>query len=148
MLSIIVPAYNEASNIAPLVERVASTMAEAKLEYELSFVDDGSSDDTLNLIRAACETNDRIRYSSFSRNFGHEAASSCGFHMCKGDAAVLMDADLQDPPEIIPDMVAKWQDGYDVVFMRQGEAALTGNADALREEKEGSLSDIFEEVVG
>jgi len=94
-------------------------MDKAGITFELIFIDDGSTDDTLKNIKNLAANNSNIRYTSFSRNFGHEAASSCGFKMVSGKAAVLIDADLQDPPEVIPTLYYKWKEGFDVVYGRR-----------------------------
>ena len=128
ILSIIVPCHNEQSNIQALYERLHSIFEQQDISFELIFVNDGSTDQTLNEIKKLCEKDKRVRFASFSRNFGHEAASSCGFKVARGQAAVLLDADLQDPPELILDMVQLWRKGYDVVYgrrlTRQGESRL------------------------
>lgn len=119
LLSVIVPVYNEEGNLALLAERLDHTLAGCATPYELIFVDDGSSDTSLSIMKALAAADPRIRYASFSRNFGHEAASSCGFAMVRGHAAVLMDADLQDPPELIPQMLELWRQGSEVVVARR-----------------------------
>lgn len=126
LLSIVVPVYNEEGNLLPLYEKLKETMESSSIPFELVLVDDGSSDRSLEVMRQLALHDNRVRYSSFSRNFGHEAASSCGFGMARGDAAVLMDADLQDPPEIIPEMLSRWLEGFEVVnarrLSREGES--------------------------
>lgn len=119
LLSIVVPVYNEEANLALLAERLQQALAGEPIEFELIFVDDGSSDASLAIMKQLAQQDARIRYASFSRNFGHEAASSCGLAMARGDAAVLMDADLQDPPELIPQMLALWRQGMEMVVARR-----------------------------
>ncbi len=127
-LSIIVPVHNEEDNLRELYEKLKSTLDNHKISFEIVFVDDGSSDRSLEIIKQISRSDRRVRYSSFSRNFGHESASSCGFKMAEGKAAILMDADLQDPPEVILELVAKWRQGYEVVnarrLSREGESTL------------------------
>lgn len=127
-LSIVVPCYNEAQNICPLHEELTRVVAELTEDYELIFVNDGSRDGTLAKIKTLREADPRVAYLSFSRNFGHEAASTAGIVHASGDAVVLMDADLQDPPETLVEMVRLWREGYDVVAAqrrdREGEHAL------------------------
>jgi len=118
-VSIIIPAYNEEDNINPVFTRIKNTMHEAGISCEVIFIDDGSTDQTLDRIKDLQTDNKNVRYTSFSRNFGHEAASSCGFRMVKGKAAVLIDADLQDPPEVIPQLYKKWKEGFEVVYGRR-----------------------------
>ncbi len=118
-LSIIVPAYNEAGNIEPLYKRLCATFENIKLEFEIIYINDGSTDETLAQIKALASSDQRVRFASFSRNFGHEAATSCGLKLVTGKAAVLIDADLQDPPEAIIQLYNKWQEGFDVVYGRR-----------------------------
>ena len=126
LLSVVVPCYNEEANLQLLADRLHAVLAPLGVRYELILVDDGSSDGTLDLMKALSVADARVRWGSFSRNFGHEAATSCGFALCRGDMAVLMDADLQDPPELIPAMIEKWRENFDVVAARrnhrQGES--------------------------
>jgi dolichol-phosphate mannosyltransferase len=124
-ISVVVPAFNEAGNIA----RMASTL-ESVLKplgrYEIVFVDDGSADGTLDAIRAAAAANPQIRYLSFTRNFGHQEALRAGLKHACGRAVIVMDADFEHPPELIPDLVAAWRAGAKVVATRRddGEADL------------------------
>jgi len=127
-ISIIVPLYNEQDNINPLYALICEVMDNAGISFELIFVDDGSTDNSPSIIKGLSKKDSRIRFASFSRNFGHEAASSCGFRMVAGKTAVLIDADMQDPPSLIPEMYKKWKEGYEVVYAkrlsRQGETFL------------------------
>lgn len=118
-LSIVIPALNEEENIEQVFSRIKEVMDNSGITFELIFIDDGSTDNTLEKIKNLAANNTNVRYTSFSRNFGHEAASSCGFKMVEGNAAVLIDADLQDPPEVIPQLYEKWKEGYDVVYGRR-----------------------------
>ena len=127
-LSIIVPVHNEEDNLRELYEKLRATLESHSISFEIIFIDDGSSDRSLEIIKQLVRDDPRIRYSSFSRNFGHESASSCGFRMAEGKAAILMDADLQDPPEVILELISKWREGYEVVnarrLSREGESPL------------------------
>lgn len=120
VLSIIVPVKDEEETIAPFVERVRGVLGSltdpAAQSFEILFVDDGSSDDTLNRIRLEHEKDDRVRAFSFSRNFGKEAAISAGLDGARGQAVVPMDVDLQDPPEVLGNMIAKWREGFEIVY--------------------------------
>jgi len=118
-LTIIVPAYNEAGNIVPLYEKLCTTLEPCNIPFEILYVNDGSSDETLSQIKAIANADTRVRFASFSRNFGHEAATSCGLKLASGKAAVLIDADLQDPPEAIIHLYDKWKEGFDVVYGRR-----------------------------
>lgn len=115
-LSMVVPMYNEADNIEtffnaliPVVERTAD-------EYEVICVNDGSSDDTFEMLRARHQTNPEIKIIDLSRNFGKEFALTAGLRFASGDAVIPLDADLQDPPELIPELVDKWRQGYKVIL--------------------------------
>lgn len=116
-LAIIIPIYNEAELLGELVRQLVKVSGELS-DYEVSvlLVDDGSSDSSLEQIEAAANEHPIISYISLSRNFGHQAAISAGVDAAEADAYVLMDGDLQDPPSLIPDLVAKWQEGYEVVL--------------------------------
>ena len=118
LLSVIVPVKNEEDSILPFVERVGAILdaIAADSGWEILFVDDGSSDATLAAIVAANQREPRVRALSLSRNFGKEAALSAGLDHARGNAVIPMDVDLQDPPEVLPEMVAKWRDGYEMVF--------------------------------
>ena len=119
-ISVIVPVYNEADNLGPLYERLTAVLeAIADVQHELIFVDDGSTDASAAKIQALAENDAQVRLLKLSRNFGHEAASTCGFDHADGDAVVLIDADLQDPPEVIPAMLDLWRDGAMVVYGRR-----------------------------
>jgi glycosyltransferase involved in cell wall biosynthesis len=115
-LSIVVPVLNEQDNIVPLYERVVSVLRALGADYELIFVDDGSSDESVARITALHARDPRVKLLSFSRNFGHQTALTAGLDYATGDAVISMDADLQHPPELIAELVARWQDGYEVVY--------------------------------
>lgn len=124
-LSIIVPVFNEAPNIQPLFERISLTLA--KHSWELLFVNDGSKDASLFLIKELAASHAHVKYLSFSRNFGHQMAVFAGMQKAKGQYVVIMDADLQDPPELIGELYQKALQGFDVVYAqresRKGESA-------------------------
>jgi len=119
-LTIIVPVKDEIEAIGPFVERVSAVIRNlddaASNSYELLFIDDGSTDGTLEKIRAANAADPNVRAISFSRNFGKEAALSAGLDHARGEAVVPLDVDLQDPPEVLKDMVAKWREGFEIVY--------------------------------
>jgi dolichol-phosphate mannosyltransferase len=115
LLSVVVPAFNESPNIPALLEALVP-VAEKYAPYEIVFVDDGSLDDTLEVIRRQQAINPSIAYVSFSRNFGHQAALRAGLAHARGRCVVSMDADLQHPPELIHEMMEHWKAGFDVVF--------------------------------
>lgn len=115
MLSVILPAYNEAQMIDAAMRRIHEILKEAKIPYEIIFVNDGSTDGTKEEIEKAANLNSRVRGLCFSRNFGKEAAIYAGLADAAGDCAVVLDCDLQHPPEKIVDMYRLWQDGYDVI---------------------------------
>jgi len=114
--SIIVPIFNEEAVIAELCSRLKDTMAKLPGASEVVLVDDGSRDRSRDLIREVCASDPRFKLVGLSRNFGHQMAVTAGLEHASGDAVITMDADLQDPPELLPDMIAKWQEGFDVVY--------------------------------
>jgi dolichol-phosphate mannosyltransferase len=117
LLSIVVPCYNEEAVLAEFHGRlVAVCAALAETEFEIVYTDDGSRDQTLELLRQLQASDGRVRVVGLSRNFGHQIAVSAGLEHAAGDAAVIIDADLQDPPEVIPELLARWRDGYQVVY--------------------------------
>ena len=115
LLSIVLPAYNEEQNIANTVKVLSGLLEENKIDYELVFVSDGSKDSTFAEVVKAAESNPRVKGAEFSRNFGKEAGIFAGLEMTSGDAVVVMDCDLQHPPEVIPKMWERWKDGVEVV---------------------------------
>ena len=125
-ISVIAPIHNEAGNIEILVSRLTASLNSKTENYEIVFVDDGSRDNSAALLEKAARQDSRIKIISFSRNFGHQMAITAGMEFSKGKSIVIIDADLQDPPEIIPQMMAKWQEGFDVVYavrkQRDGES--------------------------
>lgn len=115
-LSVVIPCYNEEDVVAETMKRLKAFCSEVELDVELIFVDDGSRDRTRELLRQFAAEDPRIRIVGFARNFGHQVAVTAGMDAASGDAVVLIDADLQDPPEVIHRMIAKWREGYDVVY--------------------------------
>jgi polyisoprenyl-phosphate glycosyltransferase len=115
LLSIIIPAYNEEGNILLSHDKITSFMDKIKQPYELIFINDGSSDKTLELIKDCRSANKNTRFISFSRNFGKEAATTAGLSVCKGDVAIIYDADGQFPVDVIGTLLSKWSAGYQVV---------------------------------
>ena len=119
-LSLIVPCYNEQESIADFYDRTVKVLTDLKISYEMVFVNDGSSDNTLNILKDLSNKNDNVVYLSFSRNFGKEAAMYAGFCNAKGEYVTVIDADLQDPPELLPDMLKIIESGeYDSVATRR-----------------------------
>jgi glycosyltransferase involved in cell wall biosynthesis len=127
LLSIVVPCCNEQEVLSETNRRLLDVLGAGHLNFEIVYVDDGSIDSTPDLLAAFQASDDRIRVVRLSRNFGHQVAISAGIEHSSGDALVIIDADLQDPPEVILEFVEKWMDGYDVVYgvreFRQGETA-------------------------
>lgn len=127
-VSIVIPTYNEEPVIKVTNERVQTVMDHLGFQYEIIYVNDGSRDHTLQELIALAVDNPIVKIIDLSRNFGHQIAVSAGLECATGDVVVLMDADLQDPPELIEQFMEKWQEGYDVVYAvrmeREGESAL------------------------
>lgn len=123
--SIVIPMYNEEEVIKETYNRLKEVMDQSSESYELLFVNDGSKDRSAQIIAELARTDKNIRLIDFSRNFGHQIAVTAGMDYARGQAVVIIDADLQDPPEVIPRMLEKWREGYDVVYgkrlKRQGE---------------------------
>ncbi|WP_312283887.1 glycosyltransferase family 2 protein [Candidatus Igneacidithiobacillus taiwanensis] len=127
-VSLIVPCHNEAENLSALYERVRNVMESTGKTWEMVCINDGSKDDTLDRLLALHDLDPRVVVIDLSRNFGKEAALTAGLDHALGDCAIPLDADLQDPPELIPELLAKWKEGYDVVnavrLTRKGETWL------------------------
>ena len=119
LLSVIVPVYNEKENIPTLHDRLCEFFSAKDYNFELIFVDDGSKDNSLDLIRQFHAQDNRVKYLSLARNFGHQIAITSGINFAQGNAVVVMDADLQDPPELIPEMIEKWQQGFQIVYAQR-----------------------------
>ena len=126
-LSVIVPCLNEQEVICSTHQRLTAALEQAALDFEIIYVDDGSTDATPELLRELQTQDSRVRMVRFSRNFGHQIAITAGLEHASGDAVAIIDADLQDPPEVILEFLQKWMDGYDVVYgvrsERDGETA-------------------------
>ncbi|PJA55854.1 glycosyltransferase, partial [Candidatus Roizmanbacteria bacterium CG_4_9_14_3_um_filter_33_18] len=114
--SIILPVYNEQENLTSLFTRVNKVLQSLKKEYEIIFVNDGSHDKTKEILEDLHKKNNNIKVINFSRNFGHQTAVTAGLDFASGDAVAILDADLQDPPEILPKFFAKLNEGYEVVY--------------------------------
>ena len=119
LISIIIPVFNEEQNVEPLIKRLLPVVKE--MNYEIIFVDDGSKDKTPFVIKKQSTKNENIKLISFYRNFGHQMALMAGYEIAKGDCVITIDADLQDPPEIIPQMIEIWQKGAKIVYARRNE---------------------------
>lgn len=128
LLSIVVPAYNEQEVLNEFHNRLSGVVNNLDFHIEIIYVNDGSTDDTLSLLSDLHESDERVAIIDLSRNFGKEIALTAGLHKAAGDAVVVIDADLQDPPELIPEFIKEWKNGYDVVYakrtVRHGESIL------------------------
>jgi len=126
--SIIAPIFNEKDNLPVLIARIRDVMETTGEPWELILVDDGSTDGSTELIRSLAQQEPRIRSVIFSRNFGHQIAVTAGWDYSRGQAVVVIDADLQDPPEVILELITRWREGYEVVYAvrteREGESRL------------------------
>jgi len=126
IFSVIVPIFNELENLPLLYDRVTSVMDSTSETWELILVDDGSSDGSTDVIRQLAAQDPRIRPVIFARNFGHQIAVTAGMDYSRGQAVTIIDADLQDPPEVILDLIEKWREGYQIVYAvrseREGES--------------------------
>lgn len=128
LLSVVIPCYNEEEVITETIKRLKAFAVDLKnLDVEFIFVDDGSRDQTRAMLKSFAAADTRIKLVGFARNFGHQIAVTAGVDAARGDAVVLIDADLQDPPEVVHEMIKKWEEGYDVVYgtrtERPGESA-------------------------
>lgn len=119
-VSLLIPAYNEEETLPLLYNEINKVLEDIEgFKFEILFVNDGSTDNTLNILRNMQKNDFRINYISFSRNFGKETAMAAGFDYINGDAVIIMDADLQDPPELIKEMIKYWEEGYDDVYAKR-----------------------------
>lgn len=116
MYSIVIPIYNEASTLPQLRNRLVEATASLDLPFEVILIDDGSADDSFAMMKEMHTQDPRFKVIRLSRNFGHQIAISAGMDLAQGDAVILMDGDLQDPPELLPRMIEKWREGYHVVY--------------------------------
>lgn len=128
-VSVVIPMYYEQEIVDVCYKRVKKVLEELKekYEHEIIFINDGSKDKTLDILQDIAKVDKNVKIISFSRNFGHQAAVTAGLKYVTGDAIIIIDADLQDPPELIPDMIEKWEQGYEVIYgkrkKRNGESA-------------------------
>ena len=126
MLSLIVPVYNEQEVLETSFKRMDEVMRNIGYDYEIIYVNDGSRDKSMKILRKIARDNPQVKVRSFSRNFGHQLAVTCGMDAARGDALIIIDVDLQDPPEVIAEMVRAWENGADIAYgkrvKRQGES--------------------------
>jgi dolichol-phosphate mannosyltransferase len=115
-LSVVIPVFNEEDNLLNLHSRLTATLGQAGLSYEIVFIDDGSRDSSLSMLREFATTDKHVLVVELARNFGHQVAISAGLDHARGDGVVVMDSDLQDPPEVLPQFIEKWREGHDVVY--------------------------------
>lgn len=120
-VSVVIPVYNEACCIETLIAALAAQRQQCQAKLELVFVDDGSADDTWPILQTMMHEDFSVRLVRFSRNFGKEAAVTCGLRLATGDAVVIMDADLQDPPQLLPRMLKVWRSGVDIVYAKRAD---------------------------
>lgn len=120
-ISIVAPFYNEEKGLSEFFSRVESVLDRIPFEYEIICINDGSRDNTFDHLILEHRRNPKIKLINFSRNFGKEAALSCGLFYASGDIVIPIDSDLQDPPELIPQMISKWEEGFDVVYAKRKE---------------------------
>ena len=117
--SLVIPVYNEEDNIKQLYDRISVVMNQLDIESEIVLVDDGSSDRSLAIIQELRIKDPRVKYISLARNFGHQIAVTAGLNFVQGQAAIVIDADLQDPPELVPDMLKLWREGFKIVYAQR-----------------------------
>jgi len=115
-LSVVIPIYNEEENISVLYSRLVRVLDDTRIDFEIVFVDDGSRDRSLQGLKELEASDKRVVVIELARNFGHQVAITAGLDFARGNAIAVMDADLQDPPEVLPDFIAKWREGYEVVY--------------------------------
>lgn len=118
-ISFVIPVFNEAANIGVLLNELNEALREVRYPVEFIFVDDGSRDGSLGVIKTLADADPRIYFIELSRNFGHQYALKAGLDLCSGDCVITMDCDLQHPPEVVKRLIAKWEEGYDVVYTRR-----------------------------
>lgn len=144
--SLVIPVYNEEAVLPLLLHRLNTLLAQLDAKAEAIFVDDGSRDTSSIILEAKAKDDPRIRFIRLSRNFGHQIAITAGMDVAAGDAIIVMDADLQDPPEVILEMIARWKEGYDIVqarrLSRDGESAFKKKTAAIFYRLLGKLSSI------
>ena len=115
-ISIIIPVFNEDKSIQLLYNRLKIVLKENNIQADIIFINDGSSDNSLEVLKEISEIDPRVKILNLSRNFGHQAALTAGIDYSNGKAIICMDGDLQHPPEIIPELIEKWREGYDIVY--------------------------------
>ena len=146
LISIVIPALNEEDNIGPLERELAQSLDPLPYDFEFIVIDNGSADGTEEAVRAICARDARWKYVRFSRNFGVEASITAGYKLATGEAIVVLYSDLQDPPEVIPAFLAKWREGFDVVYgvrtVRPGDAAWRNLAIKLVYRAIAALADV------
>ena len=120
-ISIVIPSFNEEGNIKIIINALNEVLQKLNYRYELIFVDDGSSDKTLSILQAISATDSNVFYIELSRNFGHQNALKAGLDLASGDCIITMDGDMQHPPEMIPQLIEKWEEGYDIIYTRRLE---------------------------
>ena len=120
-ISIVIPSFNEEGNIKIIVKALNEVMQKLNYSYELIFVDDGSSDKTLSILQEISAIDSNLFFIELSRNFGHQNALKAGLDLASGDCIITMDGDMQHPPEMIPQLIEKWEEGYDIVYTRRLE---------------------------
>jgi len=118
-ISVVIPAFNEAGNMSKLIDKLVHVLGGTGYNYELIFVNDGSSDETEKILESVHEVNPSIHYIQLSRNFGHQNALKAGLDHADGDCIISLDSDLQHPPELLPAFIQKWEEGYDIVYTRR-----------------------------
>ncbi|WGG45389.1 glycosyltransferase family 2 protein [Rossellomorea sp. DA94] len=119
LISVVIPMYYEEEVAQECYDRLKRVMQENKIRYEFIFVNDGSTDRTLDILNDIANRDSQAKIVNFARNFGHQTAVTAGVDFAEGDAIVIIDADLQDPPEVIPDLIAKWKEGYEIVYAKR-----------------------------
>jgi dolichol-phosphate mannosyltransferase len=125
LVSIIVPCFNEEENLLPLYQNIVDVLDD-EMNYEFILVDDGSQDGTLSLLKQMSINDSRVKYLSFSRNFGHQNAIKAGIDFAQGDCSITLDADLQHPPKLIPQLLQLWKQGYEVVYTTRDDSDANG----------------------
>ena len=125
-ISVILPFHNESAGVHRLLHRLYPVLGQLGLRYEIICVDDGSTDNTFASLVHERQFDQRLKIVRFARNFGKETALTCGLHLAKGDAAITMDSDLQHPPEVIPELVKKWREGFEIVYAARANRETDG----------------------
>jgi polyisoprenyl-phosphate glycosyltransferase len=146
LISIVIPAFNEEGNVARLEQELLAAVEGLPYDFEFIVIDNGSTDRTGELVKAVCARDPRWKYMRFSRNFTVEMSITAGYHYAAGEAIVVLYSDLQDPPAVIPKLIEKWQEGYDVVYgvrtVRAGDAAWRNRAVKIAYRLIGWFSDV------